>query len=109
MDDELSVMDFEIVQPDDDVKVLSLSEDFYCMTYCSFLIEHKFSENKRSSYFMQCLFIFLLQGLLSFFIFNEMGGNKTKDGETSKNNWFIMATDTNMLTVRFMCSILLHI
>lgn len=102
-------MDDEPDEPDDSVNKLSLSEDFYCMTYCSFLKENKFRKNKRASYFMQCFFIFLLQGLLSFFIFKELGANETADGDTTTSNLIIMATDTNMLTVRFLCSILLHI
>ena len=85
--------------------VLSLSEDFYCMTYCSFLKINNFSENKTSSYFMQCLFIFAIQSLLSFFIFYELGGKSEDD----PGPLILKAKNTNMLTVRFMCSILLHL
>ena len=74
------------------------------MTYCSFLKVHGFTETEVSSNFMQCFFIFMLQAILSFFIFKELGGKKT-DGISLLQQ----PTDTDMLSVRFICSILLHI
>ena len=82
---------------------MSLQEDYFAMTYCSFMSKYSIKldlrEDEKSQYFMNCVFIFVLQMVLIILLASDLIFGQVN----------MLKADFAQLLVRFTCAVILHI
>ena len=82
---------------------MSLQEDYFAMTYCSFMSKYSIKldlrEDEKSQYFMNCVFIFVLQMVLIILLASDLMFGQVN----------MLKADFAQLLVRFTCAVILHI